>query len=503
MTRKELYQNHKSCMAANAALLVADLCCVLLSARCLSSFIALFSDFSYEKGLEILGWLGMVSSVQLLCAYVKGRCFMPARDAGTNRLECTLYARYLESPVRPDSQARLSVICEKDIPECVGFFTEKLPAAIQAIAGIAACTLMLAGKEKGIWAAALLLALGMIQFLPPFITEKYLIQNYVRAGQAEEGVRQELISGLSGILTIKMLNLHDWFLERYLQRQREFSKIGERAAGTSSIQTALYSGATLVQQLGFLLIGAMWAAGGGCSVEILAEGYALSFSFYQYMARLGSLRADRGTCRAAESRILGLFQEQAPSLPFFQSLELDLPGKGLWLVKGSNGAGKSTLFSILNGSCQSDAQITQDGKPFPREARLAQISWCPQERLHISDSFRGLMELIPEETIDNRKLQLCLSRFGIDSGLLEKPLDRLSGGQQKQLTLALSLAKRSHTLLLDEPEASLDQPAVQTLKRLLEQESRPVLLVTHSPVFDHMADGSIYIEGGTLHVQRN
>lgn len=503
MDRRELFKNHRLCMAYCTVLLLIDTFCIFLIARCLASFVEVLTDFSYQRGLLIVEKLGVLFALQLSCAFVKGRFWMPYRQRRTNELECTLYSRYLETPLHPDSEGKLSILCEKDLPECVGFYTEKLPGAVQAVAGIILYSVLLAQKERGLWIVGLLLAFGLIQSLPPLITEKYLVQNYIRAGQEEEKVRQELISGLSGMLTIKKLNLRPWFLERYRQRQREFCKIGERAAGTSSIQSALYSGAALVQQLGFLLAGSLLAASGSCPVSVLIEGYVLSSAFYQYIAVPGKLKAEHGTCRAAWERILQIFKPHDALSDPYGSLEMNLPRKGIWLVKGPNGSGKSTLFSILNGSRLSSARILQDANPNPlsRETLLRLTGWCPQMYLPLSDSLRQLLEMIPEGTLDAERLQICLTGFGVDSNLLDRPLNELSGGQQKKIALALALSKESGLLLLDEPEASLDEPGLECLRKLLKRESRPVLLATHTPLYDDLASGSIYVKGGLIHVQ--
>lgn len=508
MNRKELYQNHIPCMAAHTFLLLMETMCIFLSAYLLAAFVDILSAFSYQAGIHIVEKLCIVFAAQLLCLYIKGRYWTASCQRRTNDLECSLYTGYLASPIPSDSESRLSIICEKDIPECISFYTEKIPSAVQATAGLLAYSFLLTGKEHGLWIVGLLLTLGIVQFLPPLITEKYLIQNYIRAGQAEEEVRQELISGLSGMLTVKVLNLHDWFMERYLHKQKEFSKVGEQAAGTSSVQSALYSGASLVQQLGFLLLGSFLSAKGSCSVAVLIEGYVLSSSFCQYMARLGSLKADRGTCRAAEERVFQLFQEKDSCPLSFDSLEMELPTKGIWLVKGANGAGKSTLFSILSGCRTSKARIMQDAKPLSPESLREMTGWCSQAYLPISDSFRELLEMIPKGIINPDRLQACLREFDVDSGLLDRPMNKLSGGQQKKLVLALALSKNCSILLLDEPEASLDQSGIKDLKRLLERESRPVLLVTHAssvdgmPLSDGMASGIISVEGGRVYVRR-
>ncbi len=111
--------------------------------------------------------------------------------------------------------------------------------------------------------------------------------------------------------------------------------------------------------------------------------------------------------------------------------------------------------------------------------------------------------MIPEETLDAACLQTCLAEFKIDGGLLDRPLNGLSGGQQKKIALTLALSKKSGLLLLDEPEASLDQAGIESLRKLLTGEHRPVLLATHTSLYDDCASGAIYVEGGLVHVREN
>ena len=65
---------------------------------------------------------------------------------------------------------------------------------------------------------------------------------------------------------------------------------------------------------------------------------------------------------------------------------------------------------------------------------------------------------------------------------LARPAASLSGGQQQRLCLARALALRPQMLLLDEPTASLDFKAAQSIEALLlELASRyTVVVVSHS-----------------------
>ena len=79
--------------------------------------------------------------------------------------------------------------------------------------------------------------------------------------------------------------------------------------------------------------------------------------------------------------------------------------------------------------------------------------------------------------------------------------NRLSGGEQKKLILALTMARRSQILLRDEPKVSLAQVSDAILSRILQKDQQLILLVTHNPVFDSIATGSITVQGGKICVK--
>lgn len=500
MERINIYKNHIQCMGSHVLILFIDAGCTFLGAHYLASFVGVFSDFSYIEGYKIIVKLAVVFGIQMMCGYIKKRYWTAYKERQTNKLKCSIYEMYLSSFAKQDGESKLSVICEKDVSECVGFFVNIIPLAIQAVAGIVAYIVYFAMREDGIGVLMLLLALSFLQFLPPFITTKYFIQNYMLAGQEEELLHQEVISGLTGFFTIKMLNLQGWFTERYMKRQKSFQKIGERAAGTSSVQSALHSGVLLIQQLGLLVVGVFAVDRSLSSLETLIEAYVLSSSFYQYIARIGELKIKGGVCKAAEKRILSFLQSDSRQ-QIIQNLDMVLPQRGIWLVKGENGAGKSTLFSIISGYNASNNKIVQNGQVLSADMRMLMTGWCPQLYMQLSESFNELIAMIPDKAIDLNYLQECITQFGVNVELLQRPLNELSGGEQKKLMISLSLAKKGEMKLLDEPEVSLDKDGVECLKKLIEKEQSLIFLITHISTFDDIAMGIIQVKGGKIYVQ--
>ena len=496
-----LYKNYKNCMFVEIVLILLGTGCTLFLAQYLAAFLSAVSDTSTQSGRNIILGICLILVLQLLFAFLKNRYWKGWRARVTNKFECDIYGKYLESQSKLANESVLSVVCDKDISEVEKFYTETLPYAIQAIAGVILYALFFLSKTDGAAFFTILIVLGLFQFVPPIIVQKYLIQNYIRAGQEEANVRQHILAGLEGITTIKMLNLEKWFVETFGDKQNVFRKVGERAAATSSVQSALNSGVSLLQQIGLLIIGVGGVAWGWFSLETLIEGYILSSSFYQYCANLGAFKAKRGICKAAEGRITDLCEAPDHSLEIkSNNVQITLPKTGCWLIKGENGAGKSTFLGVLRGYLHNEKVVVWKKQELNTEDREKITSWCPQQYMNLSNTFRWLIKLIPEETVDAQKLENSIIQFGVDEVLVDKPLNQLSGGEQKKLMISLALAKRSEILLLDEPEVSLDHASVLILKKLLSGEDRLVLMVTHNSVFDDISDGTILVKEGVVDV---
>src|SRR5256885_2588324 len=83
----------------------------------------------------------------------------------------------------------------------------------------------------------------------------------------------------------------------------------------------------------------------------------------------------------------------------------------------------------------------------------------------------------------------------------DRPVNTLSGGQQKRFALELLLRGTDEVLLLDEPDNFLDVPAKRWLEGRLNESGKSVLYVSHDrELLAQTADRVVAVEGGSAWV---
>jgi ABC-2 type transport system ATP-binding protein len=163
-----------------------------------------------------------------------------------------------------------------------------------------------------------------------------------------------------------------------------------------------------------------------------------------------------------------------------------IPAGHVVALVGPNGAGKTTLLHLAMGFLDPTAgQVTVLGWS-PQEHPtivLPRVGFVAQDRpLYRQFKVRDLLEfgrrLNPRW--DSELARSRLERLAIP---LHRPVGKLSGGQQAQVALALTLAKKPEMLLLDEPLSNLDPLArrefLQVLMDAVAEGGLTVVLSSH------------------------
>src|SRR6266699_2315963 len=163
-------------------------------------------------------------------------------------------------------------------------------------------------------------------------------------------------------------------------------------------------------------------------------------------------------------------------------------------IIGPSGAGKSTLLGALTGMrpANGGSVLYDDRDLYAHYAELRhRIGLVPQEnilhtQLTARRALRYAAELrFPRDTSKaerNRRVDEVLAELSLTAHA-ETRTDRLSGGQQKRVNVALELMTKPSLLFLDEPTSGLDpglDKSVMEMMSGLAKDGRTVILVTHS-----------------------
>jgi iron complex transport system ATP-binding protein len=193
------------------------------------------------------------------------------------------------------------------------------------------------------------------------------------------------------------------------------------------------------------------------------------------------------------------------------------PGTVTALV-GPNGAGKSSLLLALAGLLPiAEGTVALDGRAVtllsPAE-RARRIALLPQRRdtawpLAVRDVV--LLGRFPASAMFGRASaedEAIASQAMRDCDVLalaDRPIDRLSGGEQARVLLARALAVDAPVLLADEPLAGLDpahQFAVLDILKRLAARGRTVVIALHElSLVARYADHVAVMERGAIVVQ--
>ena len=197
-----------------------------------------------------------------------------------------------------------------------------------------------------------------------------------------------------------------------------------------------------------------------------------------------------------------------------RDVSLSLPRGGVTALIGPNGAGKSTLLSLIARLQRLQrGRITVDdltvGACADRDlARLLAImpqSSAISARLRVGELVG--MGRYPWHggrpgAADHAAVEAVLAQFDL-TGLRQRFLDEISGGQRQRALVAMACAQGTDYLLLDEPLNNLDIAASRQLMALLRvmarDQGKSVVIVLHDINYAAgFADRVIALAGGRI-----
>ncbi|HEY7830878.1 MAG TPA: ABC-F family ATP-binding cassette domain-containing protein [Solirubrobacteraceae bacterium] len=192
----------------------------------------------------------------------------------------------------------------------------------------------------------------------------------------------------------------------------------------------------------------------------------------------------------------GLIQIGEPAITLMEHVELWLErGEHVSLV-GPNGTGKTTLIETLAGRRELAAGKLSTG----HNVKVGYLSQHAEELGAGGHQGQSVLEAAQRATgLTPNKARSLLGSFLFSGEEAEKPLDGLSGGERRRLSLAILVHSGANVLILDEPTNHLDIESREALEDALGAFEGAILLVSHDrALLDAVGTRTVAIEQRTL-----
>ena len=205
--------------------------------------------------------------------------------------------------------------------------------------------------------------------------------------------------------------------------------------------------------------------------------------------------------------------EDAPSVPVFEDLNLNIEEGTFVAVLGSNGCGKSTLAKHFNSILL----------PCGGAVYVCGINTADAEKLMAVRRTVGMVFQNPDNQIVANVVEEDVAfgpeNLGVASPMIRKRVDHalkqvgmyehrghaphlLSGGQKQRIAIAGVIAMEPKCIVLDEPTAMLDprgrREVMDTISQLNKDKGITVVLITHHMDEAAQAQRVIVLSKGTV-----
>lgn len=316
--------------------------------------------------------------------------------------------------------------------------------------------------------------------------------------------------------------------------------VHDRAAAVEALSNFLNNAAALA----VIVFGSLMVLEGGLTVGALIATMALTWRIlspaqhlFQTLGRLSRLSASIQSMNQL-LRLTDEYDASVPNLarapragrvtlnrvslrygkesdPALINVSLNVPAGKMVAIAGPNGSGKSSVLRAVLGLYQPQAGVVAlDGADIrqlsPRLLRRT-IACAPQR----ADVFYGTIAQnlrLGDPLASDEVLRASADAAGLLGDIMNLPgqfnarigdgaTQNLPPGFLRQLVIARALVRKAPVLLLDEPEAALDEAGARAVQRLLEtlRGTRTVIFTSHRPSYIRIADFAVVMrEGGVM-----
>lgn len=162
--------------------------------------------------------------------------------------------------------------------------------------------------------------------------------------------------------------------------------------------------------------------------------------------------------------------------------------KKLNIIIGKSGSGKTSLLKEI---------ITKGNKTnllFPKKLKKHDFVYIDQRYNTSAILVKEMCQFF--DVLDTFKFKTILNHFGIKHDIfMEKPLDKISGGELQRIMISMALVSQNNIIVLDEPTSALDSKLAKNVFALLRKIStnKLLIIVTHDKTLIQNVDNVIEI----------
>jgi ABC-type multidrug transport system ATPase subunit/predicted component of type VI protein secretion system len=209
--------------------------------------------------------------------------------------------------------------------------------------------------------------------------------------------------------------------------------------------------------------------------------------------------------------IYNLNKKVSKSLNILQDISLAFKPKEFVVVVGQSGGGKSTLVDAIAGyrpSTHGRVVVNKTINVYKEfDAIRSNIGYVPQrDIIHMeltvcqALNYAAQLRMPADTTVAERVKRIEEVMDDLDlSHRRDTQISKLSGGQQKRVSIGVELLTKPGLFFLDEPTSGLD-PGMETelmrLMRRLADQGRTIVMITHATKNVMLADKVVFLARG-------